>query len=86
MPMPSDMYGAVSDRSGSDGAEEPIAEYIAKAYYVTHSLQTMRFSLRGFGLPDIFVYTDFCCPGRDGEVVRHRFRNIFPNAAAYLFA
>ncbi len=85
--MPSDMYGAVSDRSGSDGAEEPIAEYIAKAYYVTHSLQTMRFFhcadsvCRMHMLIRIFAVRDgtakSCAIGS---------ATFFPNAAAYLFA
>ena len=66
MPMPSDMYGAVSDRSGSDGAEEPIAEYIAKAYYVTHSLQTMRFFIAQIRSAGYICLYGFLLAGGDG--------------------
>lgn len=66
MPMPSDMYGAVSDRSGSDGAEEPIAEYIAKAYCVTHSLQTMRFFIAWIRSAGYICLYGFLLAGGDG--------------------
>lgn len=66
MPMPSDMYGAVSDRSGSDGAEEPIAEYIAKAYYVTHNLQTMRFFIAQIRSAGYICLYGFLLAGGDG--------------------